>query len=64
MSRQAKHSATIVACPSGCLTADKRQNFILPKLLSATSFIHKPLGEAAGLIKRGHNGKSKGEFQN
>jgi hypothetical protein len=28
-------------CPLGHITADKRQNFILPKLFSATSFIRK-----------------------
>jgi len=38
------------------LTADKRQNFIFPKLPSATSFIRKTLGEiphaALGRFKR------------
>jgi len=28
-------------CPLSHITADKRQNFILPKLFSATSFIRK-----------------------
>ena len=30
-------------CPSGRITADKRQNFILPQLPSANSFIRKML---------------------
>jgi hypothetical protein len=33
----------------GHLTADKRQNFILPKVHSATSFIRKTLGDIFGL---------------
>ena len=43
MNRQAKRCATIVVCPSGRLTADKREIKDPPKLPSATSFIRKPL---------------------
>ena len=32
-------------CPLGHITEDKRLNFVLSKLPSATSFIRKPLGE-------------------
>jgi len=39
--RQAKRYATIVACPSGRLAANKREIKDFPKLPSATSFIAK-----------------------
>jgi hypothetical protein len=32
-------------CPSGRITSDKRENFILAKLPLETSFIRKPLYE-------------------
>jgi len=43
-------------CPSGHITADKREIFDFPKLPSATSHIRKTLSETGGLIKRGYNG--------
>ena len=43
------HDSTVALqpCPSGHITVDKREIKDFPKLLSATSFIHKTLYEMA-----------------
>jgi hypothetical protein len=43
------------------LTVDKKQNFILPKLSSVTSFIREPLGErqSAKIIKNADADRKK-----
>jgi hypothetical protein len=43
-------------CPSGRITMDKRENFILAKLPSATSFIRKPLYEMLIMVINNSNG--------
>ena len=44
------------------LTADKRQNFIMPKLPSATAFIRKPLSAHCGQRKGIKNEKEMSDL--